>query len=130
MQCNAKNQQQHSHALFLRRNHQSLVLSIKDNILSPKHDISVDLKIGTTITLHATKTSVGVNLGKGNSVTRDHSGVIWTHGDAKGWEDSVARVCEAAYLRIVGCTLNFGVVCVGNLGVDKEEGSAGVWEIG
>jgi hypothetical protein len=115
--------------LLLRCHHQSLVLSIENNVLSSEHDITVDLKVGSTVALYTTEASVGVDLGKGNCITGDHGGVRWAHGNTEIWELSVAGVGETAYLSVVGCALDLCVVGVCDLWVDEEEGSTGVFYV-
>lgn len=94
--------------------------------MSPKHDITVDLDVGTTIGLHATEASIGIDLGKGDCVTGDHGCVGSTHCYAEVWELGVAGVGKATDLGVVGCALDFCVVGVCDLGVDEEEGGTGV----
>jgi hypothetical protein len=126
--------QAHTHKskapLLLGRNHESLVLSVEDNVLSSEHDVAVDLEVGATVTLDTTEAGVGVHLGEGDGVTGNHGHVRWAHSDAEVWKNGVAGVSEAAYLGIVGCTLDLCVVGVCDLGVDEEEGSTGVCFIG
>lgn len=107
--------------LFLRRHHQSLVLSIENNVLSSEHDITVDLKIGTAIALNTTEASIGIHLSKSDGVTWNHGGVRWTHCYTEIWKLSVARVGKAADLGVVGCALDFCVVGACDLWVDEEE---------
>jgi hypothetical protein len=119
--CNAKNtHDQTRSALLLRRNHQCFVLSVKHNVLSPKHNISVDLEVRTAVALHATEAGVSIDLSKGDCVAGDHGGVCLAHCDAEVWELGVAGIGESTDLSIVGCALDFGVVRVGHLRVNKE----------
>lgn len=127
MRCNAKINPKSNHNLFLGRHHQRLVLPVEDNVLSPEHDITVDLEIGTAVGLHTTEACVCVDLGEGDGVTGDHGGVGRTHCYAEVGQLGVAGVGEAAYLGVVGCALDFCVVGVGDLRVDEEEGGTGVW---
>jgi hypothetical protein len=115
--------------LLLRRHHQSLVLSIENNVLSSEHDITVDLKVGSTVTLYTAEASVGIDLSKGDGVAGNHGGVRWAHCNTKIWELGVAGVGESAYLGVVGRTLDLCVVGVRDLGVDEEEGSTGVYQV-
>ena len=69
--------------LLLWRNHQLLILPVKHNIIAPEHNISVNLEVGAAVALDAAKAGVGVDLGEGDGVSRDHGGVGRTHSNAK-----------------------------------------------
>jgi hypothetical protein len=112
--------------LRLRRNLQRLVLAVKNDILAPKHNITIDLQSRAAVALYAAEACVGVDLSEGDGVTGDHGHVVGADVDAEVWESGVARVGEATDLGVVGGALDLGVVGIGDCVVDEEERGAGV----
>jgi len=116
-------------ALLLRRNHQLLVGSVKDDVLRAEHDITVDLEVGTTVALDSTEAGVGIDLSEGDGVSGNHGHVGGSNGDTEIRELGVAGICESTDLSVVDGTGNLLVVGIGDLLVNKEERSSGIWEI-
>jgi hypothetical protein len=118
---------QETHLQLLGRHLQSLVLAVENNILGAEHDVSVDLEVGTAVALDAAEAGVGVDLGEGNHVSGDLGHVGGAHGDGEIGHLCVAWVGETSDLGVVDGSLDLAVVGGGDLGIDEEEGSSGVF---
>ena len=106
---------------------QLLVPTVKHDVLRPEHDIAVNLNLSATIALYPTKARILGYLGKCNHVARNHRSVIVAEGHAESRKLGIAWVGVAASLEAVFRALNLAVVCCGDLWVNQNQRSAGVY---
>lgn len=111
----------------LWRNMQLLVPTVKHDVLRPEHDVTVNLNLRTTVALYPAKARTLRYFGKCDHVARNHRSVIVAEGHAESRKLSIARVGVAAGLGVAFRALNLAVVCCGDLRVNQNQRSAGVY---
>lgn len=100
-----------------------LVAAVECDELSLEHYVTVNLEASALIALDTPEAGrVGlVDWGECDLVTRDLGHVVVTDGDRHVGKGRVARIDETTNLSIELCTLDLGVVCLGNGLIDEKK---------